>query len=135
MEPSTAMKLTGAFDKFTGDTLSDLKRTELATIDLDLLRLKRNVLSDRLEDLESKLQDEVKTEKGNKAAELASHGLSSSSILPSFEMAIERDANEQLALAWREYNRAVEEIALLERRVVESNCPWWKRLVRCLFGS
>lgn len=135
MEPSVATKLTGAFVKFAGESIAELKRAELATIELDLLRLKREVLAERLEDLEAEIQATVELEKMNLAGDLANRGLSGSSILPSFEMSIERDANAQLSVAWREHNRAIEEIALLERRVVESNCPWWKRLWRSLFGT
>jgi len=111
-----------------------LKRAEFANIDIDLLRLKRDTLRERLEDLEKELAAAAKLAKGNKAGELADRGLGGSTIIDSFTMGIERDANDQLAVARREYNRAIEEIALMERRIVEGRVPWWKRLWNCLRG-
>jgi hypothetical protein len=134
MDIATITQIVGGFQKFVGETLAELKRAEFATIDLDLLRLNRDKLRERLEDMEKDLAAAVKVEKSNKAAELAERGLSNSNVLPAFVMGIERDANDQLAIARREYNRAVEEIALMERRIVESRVPCWKRAVRYVRG-
>jgi len=113
METSTVIALTGGFFKFVGEVVADLKRQELATIDADLLNLKRTQLAEKLEDFKSDLDAAVKREKGRAEQDLISRGLANSSIRQSALWAIERDASNELARASREYNRAIEEIALL----------------------
>jgi len=131
METSTVIALTGGFFKFVGEVVADLKRQELATIDADLLNLKRTQLAEKLEDFKSDLDAAVKREKGRAEQDLISRGLANSSIRQSALWAIERDASNELARASREYNRAIEEIALLERKVKEQARPWWKKLFHC----
>jgi hypothetical protein len=114
VEPSVAIQLTGTFVKFVGETVAELKR---AAVDLDLLRLKRGVLTERLKDLESEIQRAVEMEKGKVIGDLADRGHLNSSLKDSSIFGIERAANDQLAIAWREHNRAIEEIALMERRL------------------
>lgn len=134
MDIPTITKIVGGFAKFTTDTLVELKRAEFATIDLDILRLKRESLFDRLQDLERDVGEAIDVEKKNKRAELAGQGLSGSNVFPAFSMAIERDGNEQLNVARREYGRAVEEIAVMERRIIEGRVPALKQLWRWLRG-
>lgn len=134
MDIATITKIVGGFAKYSTDTLAELKRAEFATIDLDLLRLKRESLFDKLQDLERSLGEAVDLEKKNKQAELASRGLGGSTMFSSFSMGIERDANDQLNVARREYGRAIEEIALMERRIVEGRVPVWKRFWRWALG-
>lgn len=71
-------------------------------------------------------------EKKEAYANLVSRGLAGSSLNESMLGAIERDASNELNQAMREYNRAMEEIALLERKVLEQMNTWWQRLFRCL---
>jgi hypothetical protein len=132
MEPSVVIQLTGTFVKFVGETVAEVKRLEVAAVDKDLLRLKQKVLSERLEDLEKQMVDAVDVAKKNMAGNLASRGMANSSTMPSFILGIENDAREQLGIAWREHNRAIEEFALLERRISELSCPCWKRAWRWL---
>ena len=75
---------------------------------------------------------EVTKAKVNKAAELADRNISNSTTLPAFIQKIEDDAREQLGIAYREYNRATEELVLTERKVLELSCPWWTRFGRWL---
>jgi hypothetical protein len=42
------ISLTGGFFKFVGEVIADLKRQELATIDVDLLNLKKTQLAENL---------------------------------------------------------------------------------------
>jgi hypothetical protein len=132
MEPAIANQLVGTFVKFVGETLAELKSKAVVEVDLDLLRLNRDVLVERLEDLESKVVDAVKSQKGNAIADLSSRGLLNSSMKDSTLLAIDRDANQQLDVARREHNRAIEEIALMERRIRERMAPCFKRLWRWL---
>lgn len=135
MDIATITKIVGGFAKYTTDTLAELKRAEFATIDLDLLMLKRESLFDKLQDLERDLGDAVDVEKKNKRAELAASHLSNSNVFPAFSMGIERDVNDQLNVARREYGRAIEEIALMERRIVEGRVPALKRFWRWVRGK
>lgn len=121
MEPSVAAELTGAFVKHIGATLADLKSADLSDIEVEIFDHKRGILSEKLTDLESRRQDRVVLEKRNKLADLSSRGLANSSMVDSFNRAIENDANTLLADARREYNRAIEEIAILERRALDRN--------------
>jgi phage-related minor tail protein len=132
MDTSTVIALTGSFLKFVGETLADLKARQIAQIDVDLLRLKRSKLSEALEDFKSKLPTAVTQEKARVEQDMISRGLANTTIRTSTLQAVERDANDRVETATREYNRAIEEIALLERRVTElTRCPWWKRLLGC----
>lgn len=133
METATVTSVSGKFFMFVGEVVADLKRQELAKVDADHLRLKRQVLAEELEDFKSKLASAVTTEKGRAEQDLISRGLGNTTVRQSMLRAIERDAADQLEKAHREYNRAIEEIALMERRVQEQAVPGWKRLLR-LFG-
>jgi hypothetical protein len=130
MDTPTVISLTGGFLKFVGELVADLKREELAKIDIDLLDLKRSCLAERLADFKSQLETAVKREKSRVQQDVISRGLGGSTVLNSTLRAVERDASDELDKAAREYNRAIEEIALLERKVKERARPWWKRLGR-----
>lgn len=131
MDTSTVISLTGSFLKFVGESVADLKREELAKIDVDLLNLKRSQLAEKLADFNTQLKKAVTQEKAQAQEDLISRGLASSSVLDSTLRGIERDASNELDKATREYNRAIEEIALLERKVKEQARPWWKKILRC----
>jgi hypothetical protein len=55
--------------------------------------------------------------------------LGNSTVLDSTIRAIEQDAVKELNNAMREYNRGIEEIALLERRVKEIAPSFWRKLL------
>ncbi len=116
----------GGFLKSVGEILADLKRQDISNIDLELLRLKRTQLAEKLDDFKSQLEAAVKHEKARSDQDLISRGLGNTTVGPSFHRAIEKDASTELYRATREYNRAIEEIALLERKVTELARPWWK---------
>lgn len=134
MEPAIANQLVGVFVKFVGETLHELKSKPLTEIDLDLLRLKHDVLKERLAGLESQVEEAVKIQKGNAIGDLSNRGLLNSSMKESTLLAIDRDANQQLDNARREHNRAIEEIALMERRIREQMTPCYVRVWRKIRG-
>lgn len=134
MEPAIANQLVGVFVKFAGETVHELKSKPLAEIDLDLLRLKHDVLKERLADVESQVAEAVKIQKGNAIGDLSSRGLLNSSMKESTLLANDRDANQQLDNARREHNRAIEVIALMERRIREQMTPCYVRLWRLFRG-
>ncbi|MDB5291873.1 MAG: hypothetical protein JWL69_3114 [Phycisphaerales bacterium] len=117
------------FLQFAGELLAELKRQDIAQIDADLLRLKRDTLREKLEDVKRDLGDAVKKEKGKAEQDLISRGLSNTTIRDSKLRSIEQDANTKLERAVREYNRAIEEIALMEQRLQTNARSWWKRIL------
>ena len=131
MDTTTVISLTGTFLQTVGEVLADLKRQELAQLDADLLRLKRTQLAEKLADYKSGLNSAVKQEKVRAEQDLISRGLANSTVREGTLRAIEQDASAELERATREYNRAIEEMAILEQRVVTQARPWWKKLLRC----
>lgn len=131
MDISTVISATGGFLKLVGEVLADIKRQDVATLDADLLRLKRQILSEKLEEFKVKLDIAVKKEKGKAEQNLISRGLGNSTIRDTMLRAIEHDAATEVERASREYSRAIEEIALLERRLEVQNRPTlWKKFFR-----
>lgn len=131
MDTSIVVSLTGSFLKVVGEVLADAKRQDLATLDADALKLKQQVLSEKLEEFKSSMVTAVKQEKGKAEQDLISRGLGNTTVRQSALRAIENDAAMELERASREYNRAIEEIALMERRLeVQNRPPWWKKLLR-----
>jgi hypothetical protein len=133
MDTSVILSITGAFYRFVGELLADLKRQELAMLDAELLRLKRMQLAEKLEEFEKQLASAVITEKGKVEQELISRGLATSTVRQSELRAIDQRASDESEKAHREYSRAIEEIALLERKVAEQSVSVWKR-IRRFFG-
>jgi hypothetical protein len=120
--------LTPTFIKLVGQVLADVKRRDLATINADLLRLKRDSLNDGLRKFKASLEVSVKQQKVKAAQGHISRGLGKTPIPRSTFAAIENHAAHQMVEATREYNRAIEEIALLEKKIALRSRPWWKRL-------
>ena len=116
MDPSTIISLTGGFLRFVGETVADLRRLDVSSIDVDLLNLKRSHLAEKLKDFNRELEVAVKREKGRAEQDLISRGLSNSTIRSSTLRGIESDASKELDNATREYNREIEEIALLDAK-------------------
>ena len=123
------MSITGGFVQFAGELLADLKRQDIARIDIDLLRLKRTQLSEKLEDTKRDLGEAVRKEKAKAEHDLINRGLSNTTIRDGKLRSIEQDANTELDRAMREYNRAIEEIALMEQRIKVEGRRWWKRFL------
>ncbi len=133
MNASSVITLTGGFLKFVGEALSDVKRQDLANVDVELLQLKRMVLAEKLEEFKSNLDAAARHEKAKAEQDLISRGLANSTVRQSSLRAIENDAATELDRATREYSRAIEEIALIERKLeVQNGPPWWKKVLRCL---
>jgi hypothetical protein len=133
MQTTTVLSTSGSFFKLLAELVADLKRQELAHVDADLLRLKRQVLAERLEDFKSNLASAVKTDTSRTEQDLIFRGLGNTTVRQSAIRTIEKDAAEQSEKAHREYNRAIEEIALMDRKVQELAVPGWKKLLR-IFG-
>jgi hypothetical protein len=131
MDTTTVIAITGSFLRSVGEIIADVKRQDLASINLDLLRLKRTQLAEKLDDFKSQLVAAVKQQKGRVEQDLISRGLGNTTVRGSMLRAVERDASTEVDRATREYNRAIEEIALLERKVTEQSRRWWRTLLRC----
>jgi hypothetical protein len=131
MDTSTLIAVTGSFLKFVGETLADVKRRDLGSVDAELLKLKRTELAEKLEEFKSSLEAAVRQEKARAEQDLISRGLSNTTVRESTLRAIENDASDELEKATREYNRAIEEIALLERKVeMQNRAQWWEKALR-----
>ncbi|CAN5404132.1 hypothetical protein BH11PLA2_BH11PLA2_27840 [soil metagenome] len=131
MNTSTIISLSGGFLKLVGEVLADVKRQDLASVDAELLRLKRKVLAEKLEEFKISLDTSANREKSETEQNLISKGLANSTVRQSSLRAIERDAATELERATREYNRAIEEIALIERKLeMQNRPPFWKKVLR-----
>jgi hypothetical protein len=131
MDTSTVISVTGTFLKLVGEVLADVERQDLARLEADMLKSKRELLSEKLEEFKSSLDAAVAQEKGRAEQDLISRGLANTTVRQSIFRGIEKDAATELGRASREYNRAIEEIALLERRLeVQNRPPWWRKLLR-----
>ena len=131
METSTIVSLTGKFLQVVGEVLADVKRQDLADADAKMLRFKRGLLSENLEHFKQDLNVAASQEKAKAEQDLLSRGLGNTTVRQSSLRAIEADAATELARATREYNRAIEEIALIERKLaVQNRPPWWKKSLR-----
>lgn len=131
MDTTTLISLTGSFLQTVGEVLADLKRQEIVRLDVDLLNLKRSQLAEKLHDFKSELDSAVKQEKARAEQDLISRGLANSTVRQSTLRAVEQDASSELDKATREYNRAIEEISLLEQKLKTQARPWWKKLFGC----
>jgi hypothetical protein len=131
MDTPTIISMTGGFLKSVGEVLADVKRQDLAKVDADFLKLKRDVLNEKLEEFKSRLDVAVKQEKAKAEQELNDRGFGNITVRQSRVRAIENDAATELERVTREYNRAIEEIALVERRLeVQVRPSWWRKLFR-----
>lgn len=133
MESAVILGMAGKFISVAGEILADLKRRDGATIDADLLKLKRERLSEALEQLRADVAKAVIQKKAEVQQDLVNRGLFNSSLLESNIRRVEQDAADETEKASREYARNVEEIALMERKVAEQNKSAWLRLLN-FFG-
>ncbi len=130
MSISTVVSITTAFIKFTGEVLAELKRQEQAQIDVALLNLKRSGLAEELEDCKAKIEAAVVQAKSQAWQDLINRGLANTTVRDSQFRTIDQDAANELHKATREYNRAIETIALLEKQVKTRS----KGFLRRIFG-
>jgi len=117
MSISTVVSITTGFIKSAGEVLADLKRQELARIDVNLLNLKRSRLAEELEECKAMVQTAAVQAKGHAQQEMINRGQGNTTVLDSRLRTIDLDAANELHKATREYNRAIEEIALREQQV------------------
>jgi hypothetical protein len=129
LDTAKIIAISGGFIQFVGGVLADLKRQELSQIDIDLLRLKSTQLGEKLDDFKRDLAAAVKDEKGHALQDLISRGLANSSLRETKLRSIEEEAKTQLDRAQREHDHAIEEIALMEKRIKTENRPAWKRFI------
>jgi hypothetical protein len=116
-----------------GEQLAEIKRLAISEIDTDILRLKRTVLEEKLAQFNQQMLLNSQKDKSNKLQELNSRRLGNSSLVSSAIHALENAYNSQLLVATTGYNRAIEEIALLERKIAENNMNCFRRIQR-FFG-
>src|SRR5689334_6880260 len=105
MDPTKIIQLASQFHTVAGKVLDDLKRSDLATVDLDMLNLKRSVLAEGLEDFKRALAREADLEEKNQLADLAKRGLMGSSIQLSIKNGVFRNVADVTERVHREYNR------------------------------
>ncbi len=130
MDTSTIFSLTGTYITLVEDVLVGLKRQALADVDADWLRLKRQQLREKLEEYKADLEAAVKREKAKAQQDHVSLGLGNSIGLQSAFTVLKQDAATQMGKASREYNRAIEEIALMERKLeIQKREGWLKKLL------
>ncbi len=133
MNTSTIISVSGSFLKFVGEALSDVKRQDLSNVDAELLTLKRRVLAEKLEEFKSSLDAAAKLDKAKTEQDLISRGLANTTVRLSSLRAIENDAATELERATREYNRAIEEITLMERKLeIQNLALWWIKVLQWL---
>ena len=106
----------------------DLKSRELASIDLELLQLRRSTLEENktafLEEAGASRTREI----ANVRAELVGRGLSNSTLLTTRTRAVEKEWAIKVERALQEHDRALEELALYERKVRAQQPPWTRIL-------
>jgi hypothetical protein len=125
--------LIAGFLQGVGKLVGDLRAQAIGKIDLELLNLKRIALAEKLEDFKRDLAIKVRHEKGRVEQDMISRGIGGS--VRSVKLAsIDQQAGTDTERTVREFGRALEEIALLERKVREQNDTYLKRFVRYLRG-
>jgi hypothetical protein len=129
MDADTWIEVAAPFYTAVGEVVKELTRRNIADIDLELLKLKREELTDRLNETRTKVAKAADLEKKNAVADLSSRGLGGSSLKESTIGGVDSRSAEVLDKMHREYNRAIEKIALMERKV--SSRRWW----HWLFGK
>jgi hypothetical protein len=125
MDADSWLTIVAPFYKVAGEAVEELTRRSIAEIDSELLRLKREELTDRLEEAQTAVARAADLDKKNKIADLASRGLLGSSMKESSQNGVDARSADVLEKMHREYNRAIERIALLEKKVNARNrWPW-----------
>ncbi len=134
MESATGIALTGGFIKFVGETLAELKSQTLGNLDIDLLRLKKAVLEEKLTDYIANAQIETQHEKARVEQDMIDRGLSGSTVRLNMLQSVDSKWSARIQDASRDYARAIEELAILERRVKDQGWPWRHLLAWCKRG-
>jgi multidrug efflux pump subunit AcrB len=125
--------MAGKFISVAGEIIADLKRRDSATVDAELLKLKREKLSEALEQMRADVAKAVIQKKAQVQQDLVSRGLYNSTVLESMNRQVDQDAADETEKAAREYARDIEEIALMEQKVAVQNKPWWSKALN-FFG-
>src|SRR5262249_9035935 len=107
-------------------------KRDLADIDAELLNLKKRELAEKLAETLVELEASVTKKKGAAVQDLINRGLGNTTVKESVLRAIDQDAVRDREKAIREYGRATEEIALLERKLYVQSQTWWRKLLRWL---
>lgn len=125
---ATAVPVIEAFMKFSGGIVADLKRRNIAELDIELMGLRRTELDEELDNAKRQLERAVIQQKAITEQDLISRGLSNTTLRQSMLLAIDRDAVEQIETLMREYNRTMEQIALTECKIAQHGSSWWARV-------
>ena len=130
MDADTWLEIVAPFYKAVGEAVEELSSRRVTQLDIDLLRLKREELTDRLEETRAAVAAAADLEKKNKLGDLASRTLQGSSMREISQTGVDTRSADVLEKMHREYNRGIERIALLERRVRAR--LWWPLPLRWL---
>ena len=135
MDAGEWVSIVAPFYTAIGQVLEEFSRQTIAEIDIALLRLEREKLTEKLEDTRTAIVKAADLEKKNKIADLASRGLLGSSIRESSSNGVDTRSADVLEKMHREYNRAIEKLALLEQKVNVRNNQWWRKPAKWLKGG
>jgi hypothetical protein len=130
MDIGEFVNLVDPYMRRVGQVVEELKRQDIARIDIALLNRKRQVLDEQREEFLSRAKAEAGKDTAKIDEEMTDRGLMTSTVRHSRHIAVENQWADQILKGLREYNRAIEEIALMEQRIREEFRPWWKRLFR-----
>jgi hypothetical protein len=117
-----------------GEVVEEFSRKSIAEIDVNSLRLEREKLAEKLEDAKAAIVKAADLEKKNKVADLAQRGLLSSSMKESSSNGVDTRSADVLDKMHREFNRAIEKLALLEQKINVRNSRWWCKPFNWLSG-
>lgn len=116
MDPLSAIT---DFYKYAGGVMEDLRKRDIADIDITFLDLKRQGMAEKMEELSKKLQGEITRKKAEADQDLTSRGLFNTTVRDSMHFGIERAAKEEEEKAQKENSRILEALALEERKINE----------------
>ena len=131
---TTVYASVSVFVKWIGEELADVKRREVASIDAELLALKRRVWSEKLEQLRTDANAAAEQEKAAARQDHINRGLGNSTVVSSALRMIDIKTAGEIEKATREYTRGIEEVALLERKLEVQNRPNLIRRVLAKLG-
>jgi len=134
MDASEWANIVSPFYLAVGRVVEEFSRKTVAEIDIELLRLEREKLTEKLDDTRVGIVKAADLEKKNVVADLASRGLLGSSMKESSQKAVDNRSADVLDKLHREYNRAIEKLALLEQKIKARNRQWWLKPFRWIFG-
>jgi len=111
-----------------GEVRANLDRQSVADLDLDQINLLRLQVDQKFNELKAQLADFVALRKDTVEKVMIERGVTNATIRFNMLRIIDKEASDETEIAAREYNRGIEELSLLERKVQDANRSWWKKL-------